>query len=318
MKIMKILTVLCIGAAFAAVRPPPAAGQVTNLTDDMSSKTNWIAVVGGDAGYVAAPDFVRSETSHSSVTAGASQRQKPLDSNIVIEDLDGFTLSFRTMLHNTIAAVNEAVSRVGILRAGGSPQADEIVNAWVTLRRVGSIELQVQASDGVGGSSFIVNTSSPVSSADGGLDGYEYAEWTVTRTSAGAWTVTATNVVGTEVVNIAASESTVATSSDLNRVWIDDLAGQWNGVETAAYHSHVEVTSDPLASAVTITNVTVDGTIAFQFESVAGTDYELESSTNMVDWDTKNITIHGLGQTETAFDPSGFDTNKTYRVLTVP
>ena len=101
-------------------------------------------------------------------------------------------------------------------------------------------------------------------------------------------------------------------------MWIDDLAGQWNAVETAAYHSHVEVTTDPAGTAVTITNVMVEGTMGIQFESLPSTDYQLESSTNLVDWDIRNFTIHGLGQTETAFDPSGFDSNKTDRIVTVP
>ena len=243
---MRMIKWIGLSGLVGACMALQAQATVINLaTDDMATKTGWIAVVGGDGGYVAAPDFVRSETSHSSVTAGASQRQKPLDTNVQVENLDSFTLSFRTMLHNTIAGVNEAVSRVGILSAGGTPQADELVNAWVTLRRVGSIELAVQAADGIGGTTTILNTSSPVDPTDGGLSGYEFADWTVTRTLAGAWTVTAVNPFNTTVVNIAASESTVATSSDLNRVWIDDFAGQWNGVETAAYHSSIGVTSIP-------------------------------------------------------------------------
>ena len=318
---MRTMAWVGLAGLFGAFIALQTQADIINLSDDMATKTGWIAVVGGDGGYVAAPDFVYSETSHSSVTTGASQRQKPLDTNVQVENLDSFTLSFRTMLHNSIAAVNEAVSRVGVITAGGTPQAGEVVNAWITLRRVGSIQLDVQAADGIGGTTTILSTSSPVDTVVGagqGLSGYNYADWTVTRTLAGDWTVTAVNPYGDTVVNIAATESTVAASSDLNRVWIDDLAGQWNGVETAAYHSHVEVTSDPAGTAVTITNVMVEGTLGIQFESLPGTDYQLGWSTNLVDWDTKNLTIHGQGQTETAFDPSGFDTNKTYRIVTVP
>ena len=243
---MRTMAWVGLAGLFGAFIALQTQADIINLSDDMATKTGWIAVVGGDGGYVAAPDFVYSETSHSSVTTGASQRQKPLDSNLQIESLDSFTLSFRTMLHNSIAAVNEAVSRVGVITAGGTPQAGEMVNAWITLRRVGSIQLDVQAADGIGGTTTILSTSSPVDTVVGagqGLSGYNYADWTVIRTSAGDWTVSALNPYGDTVVNIAASESAVATSSDLNRVWIDDLANQWNGVETAAYHSFIGVTS---------------------------------------------------------------------------
>jgi len=66
---------------------------------------------------------------------------------------------------------------------------------------------------------------------------------------------------------------------------------------------------------VTHTNVMVNGVVEFEFQSSSNVNYRLECSTNMTNWVPLNIIIEGLGQTETTFDPSGFDSNKAYRVV---
>jgi photosystem II stability/assembly factor-like uncharacterized protein len=66
---------------------------------------------------------------------------------------------------------------------------------------------------------------------------------------------------------------------------------------------------------VAFTNIVVNDTICFEFESESGSDYVLQSSTDLVQWTSSSFTIHGLGQRETTYDPSGFDSNKLYRLL---
>ena len=48
-----------------------------------------------------------------------------------------------------------------------------------------------------------------------------------------------------------------------------------------------------------------------------GVNYDLQWSSNMVDWISKDFTIHGKGGTVTTFDPGGFDSNRHYRIVTV-
>jgi hypothetical protein len=69
---------------------------------------------------------------------------------------------------------------------------------------------------------------------------------------------------------------------------------------------------------VAITTGVVNDVTGFMFDSDNGTNYQLECSTNDVDWTAANVLIHGLGQTETTFDPNGYDSNKTYRIVIKP
>ncbi len=69
---------------------------------------------------------------------------------------------------------------------------------------------------------------------------------------------------------------------------------------------------------VAISTGLVNDVTGFMFDSDNGTNYQLEYSTNDVDWTAANVIIHGLGQTETTFDPNGYHSNKTYRIVVVP
>jgi hypothetical protein len=90
-------------------------------------------------------------------------------------------------------------------------------------------------------------------------------------------------------------------SSDRNLIVVGN-GGVWEA----------EIEPPPLAAS---TNVVVNGAVAMQFESVLGSNYVLQCSTDLVTWASKNLTIHGLGQQETATDPSGSDAGKSYRIL---
>jgi len=90
-------------------------------------------------------------------------------------------------------------------------------------------------------------------------------------------------------------------SSDRNLIVVGN-GGVWEA----------EIEPPPLA---TSSNVAVSGAVALEFESVLGSNYVLQCSTNLVTWSSKSFTIHGLGQTETAIDSSGSAADKSYRIL---
>jgi len=52
----------------------------------------------------------------------------------------------------------------------------------------------------------------------------------------------------------------------------------------------------------------------FDFDSAPGFEYGLESSTNMADWVFTGLIVTGDGGTRSVFDPTGTDTNKSYRL----
>ncbi len=74
----------------------------------------------------------------------------------------------------------------------------------------------------------------------------------------------------------------------------------------------------PPEPGVLITAGLVNDVTGFMFDSGVGTNYQLECSTDGTNWTGANVTIHGAGQTETTFDPNGYDSNKTYRIVVVP
>jgi hypothetical protein len=244
---MRAVNGILLSGGLAILAAAQAQGVVVNYTSDMSTKTGWTAVQGGDSGYVAAPDFANGVPSHSSVTASVSERQAVYTTNLNVGAVTDLTFSFRVMLHNTIAGVNEFVGRAGMLDNSGTATAGQIINAFVTLRRAGAIELTVQAADGIGGFTNIVNTNASMPNSDvNGLSGYAYADFTVTRDSTGLWELDVVNGYGNNVMNFSATESTVAPSSNLSKVWVYDASGQWNGAETALYWDNIQVESNPM------------------------------------------------------------------------
>jgi hypothetical protein len=67
---------------------------------------------------------------------------------------------------------------------------------------------------------------------------------------------------------------------------------------------------------VAFSNITVSDTIGFQFASEQGSNYVLQCSSNGATYVSKNFTIHGQGiPDEITFDPNGYDSNKTYRII---
>jgi len=64
----------------------------------------------------------------------------------------------------------------------------------------------------------------------------------------------------------------------------------------------------------TLTQVDNVNVTFFDFNSVLGFEYDLESSTNMADWVFTGLIVTGDGGTMSVFDPMGTDTNKSYRL----
>ena len=65
------------------------------------------------------------------------------------------------------------------------------------------------------------------------------------------------------------------------------------------------------ASLTRVDNVNVT---FFDFDSAAGFENSLESSTNMTDWVFTGLIVTGDGGTLSVYDPTGTDTNKSYRL----
>ena len=71
---------------------------------------------------------------------------------------------------------------------------------------------------------------------------------------------------------------------------------------------------------VDITEIQVDDVIGMAFDSFTGTTYRLQHTTNMSGgvWTDADYVMFGTGEEMTAFDPSGFSTQKSYRVVALP
>ena len=69
---------------------------------------------------------------------------------------------------------------------------------------------------------------------------------------------------------------------------------------------------------VVISTVEVENVMGLEFASVDGTLYELQSATNLPSgtFESTGGLVQGTGGVVTMFDPTGFSTQKTYRVLT--
>jgi hypothetical protein len=133
---------------------------------------------------------------------------------------------------------------------------------------------------------------------------------------------------------IGGTTNTVATFALANptNAEFDRLRYRWEGVTSGTFpddsrwfvDSALICTDDectipePPEVGVAITTGLVDNVTGFTFVSGSGTNYQLESTTDNVIWNPANVTIHGLGQTETTFDPNGFDSNKNYRIIALP
>lgn len=77
-----------------------------------------------------------------------------------------------------------------------------------------------------------------------------------------------------------------------------------------------QATAEPVT--IAFTNVVVEDTAALEFNTTPGVNYQLEFTTNDLpaqDWTPSDTTILGAGGTQLAFDPTGFSTSKTYRIV---
>jgi hypothetical protein len=99
-------------------------------------------------------------------------------------------------------------------------------------------------------------------------------------------------------------------SNDGGSTWTWDLLGPTIDLSFRTYGSSV---SNSLPS---ITNVVVEDAVAIEFLSGLNVDYELECTTDPANqpWNSAGFTVAGNGGTMQMFDPTGFDSNKTYRV----
>ena len=94
----------------------------------------------------------------------------------------------------------------------------------------------------------------------------------------------------------------------------------YNSVDFSGLRHDAFFVLDVSPSSVEVTAVTVEDTTGLEFLSDPGIDYRLQYSTEVVvsNWTDAGYTITGDGGLRYAFDPAGFDTNKTYRLNFAP
>lgn len=80
--------------------------------------------------------------------------------------------------------------------------------------------------------------------------------------------------------------------------------GNFNGFQLVA--------ADPVA----ISTVKVAAVTGLSFDSVSNAEYRLQFTDNLVstNWQTAPVLMYGTGGAMTAFDPTGFSTNRSYRI----
>jgi len=190
----------------------------------------------------------------------------------------------------------------------------DLRRAILTPRSNGTFQWEVFANDALLNETQIVAMIMPAQ-----VSVTEYTTFTMVRDGTGLWTVSQTtdsggiSLIGTE------AESPVGTLVDLDEIQIRDKNVANGSAQPYVFWDHVRITSDEAPpSDVTITNIVVNNVIGFQFESQSGVNYQLQCSSNLVDWVSKDFTIHGKGRLETTFDPSGFDPLNNYRILILP
>jgi hypothetical protein len=64
-----------------------------------------------------------------------------------------------------------------------------------------------------------------------------------------------------------------------------------------------------------LNSIFVEDTVGFEFLSETGVSYRLEHSLSGISWTPVNATYEGTGGIFHVFDPEGYDSNKTYRVV---
>jgi hypothetical protein len=77
----------------------------------------------------------------------------------------------------------------------------------------------------------------------------------------------------------------------------------------------LQAVSEPVT--ISFTNIIVEDTAALEFNTTPGVTYRLQSTTNLqaTGWVSSGTLILGAGGTQLAFDPTGFSTSKTYRII---
>jgi len=99
-------------------------------------------------------------------------------------------------------------------------------------------------------------------------------------------------------------------SNNGGSTWTWDLLGPTRDLSFRTYHT------TSTSTVLSVTNVVVEDTVALQFLSSSNVNYELESTTNPVSqpWNSAGWQVVGNGGPMLMYDPTGFDSNKSYRV----
>ena len=297
-----------------------AQGQVTvtNFFHDMSTLSHWTDVFSVSAGTSAAgmldPNVplqtVIINANHGSPSSiVVRQNFGSFTQDVDFQAVTGFTADI-TLRANSTAPVTQAITQYQFQSTDTNPGDGKFHYAILTVRRTGTLEFQVFAWDAGLASTKIVDGVAPAQRFPN-----DYSNtFRITRDASGLWTVARTDT-GATIVNL--TESPVVNNGRIDRIEIREFNNNSGISEPWAFHDEIQITSIVPTSEFGFTNITVSDETGFRFDSQDGVNYDLQWSSNMVDWISKDFTIHGKGGTVTTFDPGGFDSNRHYRIVTV-
>ena len=212
------------------------AQAAIHFSDDLADFAKWTLPSGtAVAGAGIDPDFP-AMTVHANGDPGflpQAVRIGGFDTDVKVEDLQSFTADY-TLRINDNHPVNAPTAQYSLQTT--SPGVDGMLNyAILTLRRIGTFQFEVFAFDAGLNSVKVVNAA--VGGETFGSD--EYLTLSVTRTSAGQWTVTRSDTAATIVDE---TESTLITSSNIAQISVRDF-NRTGATESMAFHDMIEVTS---------------------------------------------------------------------------
>jgi len=307
---LAFITIITLGIAAGQA----LAGTIVLYSDDFDDLSQATATHGGTAAGVDIETGSRTVLGHdgtiSTVPASEFQVSFPAVSMTALTNVN-FTF-------DTVLRVNSLLNNliVEVRNEGGNP--GDFHRLYTSINGPGVLEFreyvnpdtQVQDDDGILGTPF------PFSNPNVDEDYFTLRiEYDFPSTT---WTVSSDHTGSMTAIR---SFMRLSTIGEFDRIRLRLVGVDGQDFVSSRYFvdsASVCLTTGAPPPPIVVTTGLVDNVMSVAFDSENGKNYQLECTTNDVDWTAANSTILGLGQTETAFDPTGVDPNKKYRVVTLP
>jgi len=305
---LAILTIITVGIAAGQA----LAGTIILYSDDFDDLSQATSTHGGAATGVDTETGSRTVFGHDGTLSTVSSSEFQVNFPAVsMTALTNVTFTFDTVLRVN-SVLNNLV--VEVRNEGGDP--GDFHRLYTSINGPGFLEFReyvvtdtlAQGDDGHLGTPFpFTNSDSDYFTLRIEYD-FPSKTWTVSSDHTGSMTAIR-------------SFTRLSTVGEFNRVRLRLGAAAGQAFGSTRYFvdsATVCLTTGAPPPPIVVTTGLVDNVMSVAFDSENGKNYQLECTTNDVDWTAANSTILGLGQTETAFDPTGVDPNKKYRVVTLP